>query len=250
MGRVAGRALASGQAPGLLGLSLLWSGVLWLGLLSLAGPARADAVQDLDAMRALAQSWLEEQVAQTHPDAEVDVRGADPRLRLAPCDELEPFLPPGGRLLGRTSVGVRCRAPSRWTLYLVAEVLVREQVLVAARAMARGTLLTPADVELRDEDVSRLTGGVLDDPEQASGRQLLRAVRAGQPLEAGMLRLPDVVHRGRAVQLIARGAGFTVRSEGRALNDAAVGEAVSVRVRSGETVRGRALADGNVEVDY
>ena len=44
------------------------------------------------------------------PGHRVDVRVGqlDPRLQLQSCARIEPYLPPGTRLWGRTSIGVRC----------------------------------------------------------------------------------------------------------------------------------------------
>ncbi|NZD58911.1 hypothetical protein HZU83_19715 [Sphaerotilus montanus] len=36
----------------------------------------------------------------------------DPRLRLAPCQQIDAYLPPGSTPWGRTRVGLRC--PSGW----------------------------------------------------------------------------------------------------------------------------------------
>ncbi|MEZ5703721.1 MAG: hypothetical protein R3E42_19780 [Burkholderiaceae bacterium] len=43
----------------------------------------------------------------------------DSRLRLAPCQRIEPFLPPGTRLWGRSRVGLRClEGRVHWKVYV------------------------------------------------------------------------------------------------------------------------------------
>src|SRR5437867_13048141 len=52
--------------------------------------------------------YLDERAAFPGGEVEISVGEPDPRLTLAPCARYEPFLPPGARLIGRTSLGVRC----------------------------------------------------------------------------------------------------------------------------------------------
>src|SRR4029079_11688804 len=71
---------------------------------------------------------------------EVEVGRLDARLKLAPCARIEPYLPHGTRLWGRSQIGVRCaEGPSRWNVYLPVIVHVRGRALVAARALPAGT---------------------------------------------------------------------------------------------------------------
>src|ERR1700756_2647967 len=49
--------------------------------------------------------------------ATVTVGAIDPRLQLAACAAMDVFTPPGTRLWGNVSVGVRCAAPTPWTIY-------------------------------------------------------------------------------------------------------------------------------------
>jgi flagella basal body P-ring formation protein FlgA len=66
------------------------------------------------------QRWLDAAVATALPAGasalrtEIELGELDSRLRLAPCAKVEPFLPPGARLWGKTRLGLRCtEGPSR-----------------------------------------------------------------------------------------------------------------------------------------
>src|SRR6185369_7269807 len=81
-----------------------------------AAPAVAAGV--LDEVRGLA---LEQATTTAAHGAriEVVVGALDPRLRLAPCDRIEPFLPAGMRLWGRSRIGLRCKeGRTNWSVYL------------------------------------------------------------------------------------------------------------------------------------
>jgi flagella basal body P-ring formation protein FlgA len=59
-----------------------------------------------------------------------------------------------------------------------------------------------------------------------------------------------VIKQGQSVRVISTGAGFSVSAEGKAINNAGVGEVVRVRMESGQTVSGKARADGIVEISF
>jgi flagella basal body P-ring formation protein FlgA len=76
---------------------------LALALASIAGTAAAQAVPD-DPLRAFVARQLPSGLGR----AEISIGTLDPRLQLAPCARIEPYLLPGTRLWGRTSNGERC----------------------------------------------------------------------------------------------------------------------------------------------
>ncbi|HJW02128.1 MAG TPA: flagellar basal body P-ring formation chaperone FlgA [Azospira sp.] len=174
----------------------------------------------------------------------------DPRTQLTPCPAVEAFLPPGNRLWGRISVGVRCLAEGGWTVYVPVQVSVTANFLVSARPLSPGQILGINDVVTQSGDLASLPGGVLTDVQQALGKTVKNGISAGQPLRADMLTAPLVVLQGQTVKVISRGAGFSVSSEGRAMNNAAEGQVAQVRTPSGQTVSGIARPGGVVEIGY
>ena len=88
-------------------------------LLLLAGPATAGDLQDHVPYRATAETFIAGIVHASHgAEAWVTAGSLDSRLRLARCDAaLEAFQPSGSRMLGNTTVGVRCTGsmPGRFT---------------------------------------------------------------------------------------------------------------------------------------
>jgi flagella basal body P-ring formation protein FlgA len=65
-----------------------------------------------------------------------------------------------------------------------------------------------------------------------------------------MLRAPTVIRAGQVVRMVAKGQGFQVTSEGRALSTANLGQTVSVRTSSGQVVSGVAQENGVVEIPF
>lgn len=174
----------------------------------------------------------------------------DSRTQLKPCSAFEPFLPTGSRLWGKTTVGVRCLAPSTWTVYVPVQVNVSGSYLTAARPIAVGQVLAAEDVVVRSGDLGSLPANIVTDQAQALGKTAKNRIAAGQPLRGDFLIAPWAVQQGQSVRLVSKGSGFSVSSEGKALNNAADGQVAQVRTNSGQTVSGIARTGGVVEVTY
>lgn len=174
----------------------------------------------------------------------------DRHAQQATCSAFEPFLPPGNRLWGRSSIGVRCLGPTPWSIYVPVQVRISGKHLSAARQLAAGEVITESDVRLLDGDLGALPATVLTEPRQAIGKALRNGLAAGQALRSDALIAPWAVQLGQSVKLLTSGPGFTVSNEGKALNNAADGQLTQVRTSSGQIVSGIARNGGIVEVRY
>ena len=90
---------------------------------ALALSAQAQQVSTAQDLVTLTQQWVDQALAQMPTDAaplrmQVSVGQLDARLRLTPCARVEPYLPPGARLWGRTRLGLRClEGETRWNTF-------------------------------------------------------------------------------------------------------------------------------------
>jgi len=180
---------------------------------------------------------------------EVTVRPLDERTRLGACDDMQVFTAPGARLWGQASVGVRCIRPQPWQVFVPVMVRVSGDVVVANRQLAAGTVVEAADVSVRNEELTILPASVVLDLSNAIGRTLATSLAAGAPLRAESFKQVLAVVQGQNVRVIYESATISVSSEGRALGNAAIGQAVEVRIGTGgKTVRGVAREPGVVVV--
>lgn len=199
---------------------------------------------------ATAEAFLWQQTTGLPGEVSISVGAFDPNNRLPPCTALEAFLPGTTRAWGAVNVGIRCNAPAPWTAYLPARVSVMADYLVTAQALRPGQIVGPGDLTLTRGDLAAQPANTLTDPAQAVGYHIRYAVAAGNTLRADMLRLPPAVTQGQNVKIVALGSGFSVTNEGRALNNAAEGESVRVRLAGGQVVSGTARAGGIVELKF
>ncbi|WP_035568671.1 flagellar basal body P-ring formation chaperone FlgA [Caballeronia sordidicola] len=214
-------------------------------------PAMAGApnqlTQDGDSVRAAALVFLTQQAAGLPGKADITVTPVFPR-GLAACSTLEPFLPAGSRIWGRTTVGVRCSGERPWTLYLQARVAVMATYYTAARAVAPGEVLTAADLIPRDGDLTAMPQAIVTDPSQAVGAVTLSRLAPGLPLRTDMLRGAGAVVIGQSVHVVTSGAGFSISAEGSAMNNAAPGQQVRVKTAGGQIISGVVKDGSTVEI--
>ncbi|WP_438394772.1 flagellar basal body P-ring formation chaperone FlgA [Caballeronia sp. DA-9] len=217
------------------------------GAATVQAPQGAQPSQDGDSIRAAALAFLTQEAAGLPGKADITVTPVFPR-GLAPCATLEPFMPPGARLWGRTTVGVRCTGDRPWTLYLQARVSLQATYYLAARAMAPGEVLTAADLSARDGDITSMPQAIVTDPSQAVGATTLSRIVAGLPLRTDMLRGASSVVIGSSVHVVTSGAGFSISAEGSAMNNAAPGQQVRVKTAGGQIITGIVKDSSTVEV--
>ncbi|RZF28034.1 flagellar basal body P-ring formation protein FlgA [Paraburkholderia sp. UYCP14C] len=215
-----------------------------------AQPAQAAPLpgqQDPEAIHAAALAFLQQQSVGLPGKVDIMVAPAFPR-GLAACTSLEPFMPTGARLWGRLTVGVRCAGERPWTIYLQARISLHATYYLAARAMAPGEVLTAADLVARDGDLTGLPQAIVTDPSQAVGSVSLVRIAGGMPLRRDMLKSASAVVFGQTVRVIAAGDGFSISSEGSAMNNASPGQQVRVKTANGQIISGIVKDGGTVEV--
>jgi flagella basal body P-ring formation protein FlgA len=179
----------------------------------------------------------------------VEVGRLDARLKLAPCDKVQTYLPPGFTAWGKTRVGLRCvQGATKWNVYLPITVKVFGRALVAANAMPAGTTLAAKDLQEAEIDLAADRSNAVTQPTEAVGRQLARALTPGESLRAADLRARQWFAAGDTVRVIAVGAGFAVHGEGQAVSPGLDGASVRVRVDNGRIVTGTAVGDRRVEI--
>ncbi len=213
-------------------------------------PVAAQARQDQAILRQSVEQFLQRQSSGLPGEVKIEVGQLDARLSLPACLQPEPFLTPGSRAWGKTSVGIRCTAPSPWTIYITAHVRVMADYLSAAAPMAQGQTIGPNDFVLARGDLTQLPGGVITDPNMAIGRITMSSLQLGAPLRQDTLRAQAAVQMGQTVRLLSSGAGFSVTTEGRAMNNATQGQTVQAKTPTGQIISGIARAGGILEVGY
>lgn len=215
-------------------------------VLSATPPAWADAQQSHAKIREAIAAFVHAQTITLPGKVSIKVSEIDRRIARPVCQKLEAFLPPGGKLLGNSTVGVRCPGKNGWTLFVPVHVKVSASLLITTKPLQQGQVLRVEDLSSQSGELTQ--AGTLTDSLQAIGKVLKYSVGASQVLRNDMLRAPYAITQGQTVQIQVVGANFKISSEGHALNNAAAGQPVQIRTSSGEVVSGTAQPDSTVAV--
>ena len=205
------------------------------------------------AMQEQVRQWL----AQTHGVAANDIGIAplDTRVQVQPCSRPlqvdHPFA-------SRESVRVRCGAPG-WQLYLQvsfnvpavssAKVALATTLVVPRQLLTRGTLLKPEMLEEVSAPAPAGDRSVLSSVKDAQYAELVRDVRAGEPLRSSDLRRATMVRQGQEVTMVVgEQSSFLVRVRLEALQDGRMGEQVKLKnPESGRQVSGVVIGPNQVK---
>lgn len=180
---------------------------------------------------------------------EVELGRLDPRLRLAPCTRIEPYLPGSSRPWGRTRVGLRCvDGPTRWNVFLPVQVKVFMPATVLNTSLPAGAEVTAEHLTEAEVDWADGRQPPVTDTAALVGRRLTRAVNAGDALRPSDLQSLVWFQAGDTVKIVAVGRGFEVSGEGQALARGVDGQTVRVRTPAGRVVSGTAVAERRVEM--
>ena len=162
------------------------------------------------------------------------------------CEQPALSLTGYAQLWGNVNVLTNCGNEKR---YLQVNVQATGNYVVAAQAITRGSVLTPESVKLKRGRLDQLPPKTMLDISQAQDAVSLRDLSPDQPVQLSMLRQAWRVKAGQRVMVVANGEGFSVNSEGQALNNAAVSQSARVRMSSGQIVSGIVGADGNILIN-
>ena len=202
------------------------------------------------------QAWLDQAVAATRPAGAaplrlvVSVGNLDSRLTLAPCAQVEPYLPAGMRLWGKARLGLRCAdGKARWNVFLPIQVQAFGTAWVIRADVPAGKVLEADDAVQAEVDWAQDTPTVLADIDMWLGQTATRALGTGQTLRAGMVRPPQVFQAGAMVRVVAQGAGFSVMSDGQALSAGILGSQARVRMEGGRILTGIVTDNRTIRVD-
>ena len=205
----------------------------------------------LQQVETLARTGASAATAEQARGVRVDVKVGklDPRLKLAPCQHIDTYLPPGLPVWGATRMGLRCTQGAKlWNVSIPIQVSVYTQATVVKAALPAGTVLDASQLGQAEVDIAAAPGAAVGDPMLAVGRTLGRSVPAGATLRQTDLKARQFFAAGETVRVNAIGPGWQVVTEAQAVSAGIEGQAVHVRTETGRLLTARPTGDRQVEV--
>jgi flagella basal body P-ring formation protein FlgA len=218
--------------------------------------AQAPAAGDTPDFIAATQQWLDSAVAAVRPAGvaalrmEVTLGELDRRLRLAPCAKVEPYIPVGTRLWGKTRLGLRCLSgATKWNVFLPVTIKAFGPAWVIKGDVVAGAVLTAADGLEAEVDWAEENSPIVANPAQWVGQVAARALSTGQAVRQVMLKPAQVFQAGAQVRVVAQGAGFQITSDGQALSAGVVGQPARIKMGNGRVMMGVVVDSRTVELE-
>jgi flagella basal body P-ring formation protein FlgA len=203
------------------------------------------------------------------PATQVTVAPPDARVAVQPCASGFHFDYP---FVNREHVRVRCAKPN-WQLFMKvgfvgggtapptppasptaaaksAPAPEFRQVVVAATNLLAGQLLQRDSLKLEQMEVDKVSKAHYQDSYGLEGQELMRSLRAGEPIRISDLRPATLVKRGEMVLMtVGTPTSFQISVKAEAMQDGRVGEQIKLRnTESGKTlsavVTGKGTARG------
>ena len=230
---------------------LAWGLLLVAALLVAALPANAEDAPALapglvDQVRSLA---LDRTAVPAAARVEVVIGQLDPRLHLAPCERIEPYLPANVRLWGKSRIGLRCtQGRTAWNVYLPIVVKVWGRAIVVPGGAAAGSVLAEGDLGEAEVDLAEEFTPAFFDRQLVVGRTLAQSLRPGQAVRQAHIKSRQWFAAGETVKVVAVGEGFSLESVGQALTHGIEGQPAKVRTENGRVVTGTPAGERRLEL--
>lgn len=203
----------------------------------------------------ISSQWLQGAVAQAEAQHSVPLRmdvkvgKLDARLNLAPCQRIEPYLPSGSKLWGRTRIGMRCVEGAKpWNVFLPVTIQAFGPAWVLTNNVGMGETLTHDHAMQSEVDWAASPHAIIALPDDWVGQTAARNLTAGMALRQTMVKAAQIFKAGAGVKVLVQGGGFVVTSSGKALEGGSEGQNVRVRMDNGRTVIGAVNPQGEVVV--
>jgi flagella basal body P-ring formation protein FlgA len=214
---------------------------------------RAGQRLDQARLQAMLETWLGEQ-AERLDRGEVRLTAfRAPETLLLPPGELGWTITPSrSDLLGSSSFTIAFTVDSKpaGNCVVRGRLEALAEVVVAARALRRGDTIDADMLRLDKQRIDRLNGPFFATAELL-GKEVTRAVGAGQPLEQAHIGAPAVIHGGDLVRIFARKGALNISTQGLARTDGRLGETIQVKnITSNKLIHCRVDGPGTVSVEF
>lgn len=233
-------------------LALLTIVLLLLGMNPVSAGETTHVVIDHQEMQQILEDFLAEHSALL-PQVE---------LRLTSVQFPAPYKVPMGRIdhqliparpgvLGSRRISIMTRVDDQIVSNqsIRVEVEAMAEIAVAKESLRRGAILTENHIEMRYQDISRLSEPIFNSAD-AVGKIVKRSLRLGEPLQAQQVEYPPMVKRGERVVIEVQHAGMTLSAVGEARQDGREGESIKViNTGSSREVISQVVAPGLVRVE-
>jgi flagella basal body P-ring formation protein FlgA len=214
--------------------------------------AWARSFQSHESIKEAALEYVHNMMQEQQQKVTIKVGRLDSRLKLKQCNKLlEAFTPPGSKLVGNSTIGVRCEDGKKpWTMYISVTIKTLKNVVIASRSISKGDILSKFHLSVVEKEIGNSYMKYFSSTDGLMGKEITRNINAGEIIKPNLVKNPLVIKRGELVSIISRKIGLEVRSIGKALQNGALGDTIRVtNTKSKKTIDGVVIGSGKVQVN-
>lgn len=186
-----------------------------------------------------------------YDDKTIQITPLDKRLRMAKCTKnLEAFLNAGTKLLGKSTIGVRCTGEKPWKIYISATINLFSDVVISNTPIHRGAVISKESLRTDRRNIAELHRGYYTTPDQIVGKIAKYTLNAENVITPSAVSMPKLVQRGKNVIIMAATGGIEVKMNGKAMADGHLGELIKIKnQRSQRIIQAKVIDLNLVSVD-
>lgn len=226
---------------------------LFVALLTVAPliPLQANSFQSHKSITHAVQEFIVQQKVPLN-NLQVTLTSLNDKLVLPKCGKtLQVTMAPGTKLMGNTSLTIRCSSPQKWKIHVAAHIDGQVSALIARHPIPRGMVIRNDDLEFVSRRYSQLNHGYYVSAKLLTNMEAKRNIRAGQIMTPNLIKAQKLVLRGEHITIIAQNGGINLRVKGKALMDGQIGQTIKVRnLNSKKLIYARVISAGMVRVHF
>ncbi len=212
----------------------------------------ASPSESLDTIKNVAENHLQHQLnTQGMKNVKITMGRLDNRLKLRACStSLEAFLPKGAKLIGNTSIGVRCPGVHPWKIYISAQIAQFSETMVAAKLIRHDEIIDRSHLKQVRMDISRQSFDYYTSFEQVLGKRSRQTIHADQTLRSSMFNSQRLITKGQKVTITSGQHGIHISMTGIALTNGKLGDRIRVKnTQSSREIEGIIQSNGTVFIN-
>jgi flagellar basal body P-ring formation protein FlgA len=220
-----------------------------LGLMFFTTSQAEEQFQSLDSIYAIVKETIARNMSPS-AEYEINVLPVDTQLKLQNCSKPLEVFKANEQMKGeRASIGVRCSADKKWSIFVSAVIKVYESVIVLTRPVQRGELITGQYLALEKKDISNTRGDFATGLEQVENKEAARNMPAGTVLGLKSVIVPPLIKRKDKVIISSGQTDFSIQMSGTAMMEGSKDQVIKVKNdSSGRIIAGTVIAAGMVFV--
>ena len=211
---------------------------------------QAAEVQSLTSIQLQAESFIANYPYESPYPPSFKLGHLDSRLRLRAChEELSVEFSRRDQVYGNTALTIRCPLEAGWKIHLPAKIDVFDDVVVTAKPLIKGQKIDDSAISFQKHNIARLKNGYYSKHSALHQLEARRNLTRGAVLTPSNLSPLLLVRSGQQVTLVLDYHGLHIKSTGKALRSATLGQLVKVRnTQSQKIVEGVVAGEGLVRI--